>query len=102
MSGKFLLYSALGITAVLLLTSDRARTIRNRVEDTAKDNMKKLQKRLNRLAGDTTATLAELKELLSTEVEGLSDDARKRIEAILDGSGQSARKLGNSVSRQLS
>ena len=41
---KYILYSALGVAAVLLLTSDRANKIRNDVDDKTKELTGKLLK----------------------------------------------------------
>jgi len=38
---KFLLYAAAGVAAVLLLTSDRAKDMRDELEDQARDKAKK-------------------------------------------------------------
>ena len=98
---KYFLYAALGVAAVLLLTSDKAKDLRDDMEDKAMRNAKKWKNKLSRIGSDTTDTLADLKQLLSSEIEGLSDDARDRIEKILDGSVNSATKIKRSVTNHV-
>lgn len=95
---KYLLFTALGVAAVLLLTSDRAKELR----DEAEDNAKKWAVKFKRISNGTGDTLAELKNLLSNEIEGLSDDARERIENIINGTTKSVKKAGKNLNSQLS
>lgn len=95
---KFVLFAALGVAAVLFLTSDKGKEMR---EDLA-DNAKKLKKKLGKMGSGATDTLAELKEMLGNEIEGLSDDARERIETIISSGTKTAGKLKKNVSQQLS
>lgn len=94
---KYLLFGALGVAAVLLLTSDSAKEMRDSLEEKAMKNAKKLKKSLGKLGTGASDSLSELKELLSSEIEGLSDDARERIEGILNGSAKTASKMKKSV-----
>lgn len=50
---KYLLYTSLGIAAVLLLTSDKAKDIRDKVEERAKENAKLLKSKLSRMRSAT-------------------------------------------------
>ena len=99
---KYVLFTALGIAAVLLLTSDRAKEMRDELEDTTKKNAKKWKDKLVRIGGDASDKLADLKALLSNEIAGLSDDARERIEHILDGTGKTAAQIKKNVRTHLS
>ena len=99
---KYVLWTALGMVAVLLLTSEKARGIRKDMEDKAMENAKKWKSKLGKISNDTADTIVDLRNMLSSEIEGLSDDARKRIEDILDGTTKSATKIKRSVSGQLS
>jgi gas vesicle protein len=99
---KYLLFAGLGIAAVILLTSDRAREIREDIEDNAKKNAKKWKQKLANIGNETSDTLADLKNMLSCEIEGLSDDARERIEHILNDTTKTADKIKSNVSKQLS
>ena len=99
---KYVLFAALGVAAVLLLTSDKAKELREGIEDSAKENAKKWKNKLAKIGSSTSDTLDDLKDMLSSEIEGLSDDARARIEAIINGTGKSASKIKKSVSSQLS
>ena len=86
----------------MLLTSDKAKEIREDLEEKAMENAKKWKTKLAKIGNSTSDTLADLRDLLGSEIEGLSDDARERIEAILDGSMKSAGKIKRNVSNQLS
>src|SRR5471030_1268614 len=99
---KYVLFTALGIAAVLLLTSDSAKEMREELEEAAKKNAKKWKSKLSKMGADTADTIADLKDMLSNEIEGLSDDARERIEGILDGTAKSASRIKKNVTSQLS
>jgi len=99
---KYVLFAALGIAAVLLLTSDSAKEIREDLEEKTKKNAKKWKNKLSKMGADTADTISDLKDMLSNEIEGLSDDARERIEGILNGSAKSAAKIKGNLSKQLS
>ena len=99
---KYLLFAGLGVAAIILLTSDRAREIREDIEDNARKNAKKWKQKLANIGSETSDTLADLKNMLSNEIEGLSDDARKRIEHILNDTTKTADKIKSNVSKQLS
>jgi len=90
---KYLLYGALGAAVVLLLTSDKANGIRNDIADKAMDNADKLKDKLKSMGSSASKRLSEVKDLLEGEMEGLSDDARKRIQNVLDGATNGAAKL---------
>ena len=99
---KYVLFAALGIAAVILLTSDTAKEMREELEEKAKKNAKKWKNKLSKMGADTSDTIADLKDMLSNEIEGLSDDARERIENILDGTAKSTNKIKRNLSKQLS
>ena len=92
-TAKFVLFGALGAAALLLLTSERARKIRVGIEDKAKENADVLKDKLWSLTGSASHTVTELKELLADEVDGLSAEARARIEAILNKTVKSTNGL---------
>ncbi len=99
---KYVLFAALGVATLLLLTSDTAKDLRDDLEEGAKKNAKKWKNKLARIGSSTADTVADLKEMLSSEIEGLSDDARARIEAIIDGTAKSSSKIKGTVSKQFS
>ena len=99
---KYLLFAGLGVAAIILLTSDRAREIREDIEDSARKNAKKWKQKLGDIGSETFDTLADLKNMLSNEIEGLSDDARERIEHILNETTKTADQIKSNVSKQLS
>jgi Skp family chaperone for outer membrane proteins len=57
---RFLLFTGLGVAAVLLLTSDRAKELRNTVDD----NAKRMADRLKAMNKNGRAKLADLKETI--------------------------------------
>ena len=99
---KYVLFAALGVAAVLLLTTDKGKEMREDMEDVAKKNAKKWKEKLAKIGSSTSDTIADLKDMLSSEIEGLSDDARERIEAIVSGAAKSSNKIKKNVSKQLS
>lgn len=99
---KFVLFAALGVAAVLLLTSDSAKELREELEENAMKNAKKWKKKLGQMGSDATDKLADLKSMVSSEIEGLSDDARERIETILNDTTKAAGKVKAAASKQLS
>ena len=101
-TAKYLLFGALGVAAVLLLTSEKARKVRLDLEDKAKDNADKWKEKLASMGNSASKTVGELKELLGSEMEGLSDDARERIERVLNKSARSANGLKKNISNQFS
>ena len=70
----------MGIVAGLLLAPQKGEELR---EDIA-DNAKKLKKNLYKMAGKGAAELADLKDLLSEEVDGLSESMRHRLLTMLN------------------
>jgi len=99
---KYVLLGAIGLAAVLLLTSDSTKEMRDDLAEKAKKNAKKWKNRLNSMGSDAADTIADLKDMLSNEIEGLSDDARERIETVLNSSTKAANKTKKNLSRQLS
>jgi len=95
---KIFLFAAVGVAAVLLLTSDKAKELRNDAED----NAKKWKKKFYKLAGSTADSVTDLKDIIGSEIEGLGDDARERIMTILNESGKSGKRIKKNISGQLS
>jgi len=60
-TAKFLLYTALGVAAVLLLTSDKAKEVRDDLEDKAKDRAKQWKEKWSKVASDTNGMVSDLK-----------------------------------------
>ena len=99
---KYLLFAGLGVAALLLLTSDKAVELREELEENARENAKKWKQKLARMGNDTSDKLADLRNLLASEIDGLSDDARQRIENIIDGTTKTAGKIKKNLNSQLS
>ena len=58
---KFLLYTALGAAAILLLTSDKAKEMRDNLEDKAKESAKKWKEKLAKASANADGMVADLK-----------------------------------------
>ncbi|MCW3122730.1 MAG: hypothetical protein JWQ38_2222 [Flavipsychrobacter sp.] len=99
---KYVLFAALGLAAVIFLTSDTAKELREDLEANAKKNAKKLKKKFGKIGSDATDKLADLRDMVSNEIEGLSDDARERIESILNDTAKTAGKVKANAGKQLS
>ncbi len=100
MKRSHLVLGALGAAAVgttLLFTTDKGKGIRNNISG----NLDDWKKRLQKMAKSTTSELSDLQRLVSREVEGLGDDARQRIQAILDESASTAKELKGKMRRHL-
>lgn len=95
---KYLLLAAAAGAAVWYLRSEKSKDLRNAVADRAKH----LKKKMTRLGGDAADRLSELKDVMSTEMEGLSADTRKRVESLLNGTSKQANKFKNNIGHQLS
>ena len=57
---KFLLYTALGAAAILLLTSDKAKEMRDDLEDKAKEKAKLWKQKLARAGANADGVISEL------------------------------------------
>ncbi len=77
---SFISGALLGVAAGLLLAPQKGEDLR---EDIA-DNAKKMKKNLYKMAGKGAAELADLKDILSDEVEGLSESMRHRLLTVLN------------------
>lgn len=99
---KYVLFGALGLAVVALLSTEKAQDLREQMQDAAMKRAKKLQKKLGKLGASTIDSVADFKDMLSNEIEGLSDDARERITKILDGAAQEGTKAKKNLSQQLS
>ncbi len=84
MRAKILIFGALGAAAVMMLTSERARTMREKLEEKAKEKAGKWNRKLRKLGHNTTSTIDDLRALLNTEIDGLSEKARATIEEALN------------------
>ncbi len=58
---KFLLYAAIGVAVVLLLTTDKAKEMRDDLEDQARDKAKKWKSKWSKLNKDTSDLVGDLK-----------------------------------------
>ena len=87
--GKILVFAVFGAAVVMLFTTKKGKKIREELADSAGDWGDKLSE----LAEKASCTAKDLTKLISKEVGGLSDDARKRIATILEEGTTSAKKV---------
>jgi gas vesicle protein len=95
---KVLMIAAIGLAIGLLATSDKGEDLR----ESLMDNANKWKKKLGRLTSETGDELADLKNMVSREIEGIGSDVRDRIMAILDEGADSAKTIHKKVGKQLS
>lgn len=96
-TAKYVLFAALGAGAVILLTSEKARDVREGIED----NARQLRRRLRGIGRDANATIDDLKKLLDYEIDGLTDDARRRIEHILAGATNTDGQVKKNMAKEM-
>jgi len=99
---KYVLLGALGLAVVALLSTDKAKELREEMQDEAIKRAKKLQKKLSKMGASTIDSVADFKDMLGSQIEGLSDDARESIEKILDTAQKEGTKAKKNLSQQLS
>ncbi len=90
---KYVIFAALGVAAVALLTSDSTQEWR----DDMADNAKKWKGKLKKFGGKAASSIDDLQDMLVNEVEGLSDDARTRIASILEGASKTTDSVKKSA-----
>jgi gas vesicle protein len=95
-TSKFLAGALVGLVAGLLLAPEKGEDLRNNIADSAE----KWKRKLDRMRGKTGAELEDLRDLLESEVEGLSDDVRHRILTILEESKDSALAIKNNIAAE--
>ena len=95
---KYVLFGAVGLAAILLLSTDQAKELREAAMQKAKD----LRKRLRKLNDGASDAVADFRDMMGSEMEGLSDDARERIETILEKAKKDVEKIKKSLNMELS
>jgi gas vesicle protein len=98
MNTKLLVFALFGAAVVLLFTTDKGKEIREDIADSAEDWGDKLSE----LAEKASCSAKDLKNLVSKQVSGLTDEARDRIAAIIDEGSKSAKKMKKTAESQLS
>ncbi len=83
--GRFITGVLLGVGVGLLLAPEKGEDTREAIADTAGQ----LRDKFNKLVGKAGAHLEDVKKMLASEVSGLSDDVRSRINTILEEAGES-------------
>jgi gas vesicle protein len=104
-TSRLLLIAAAGSAIALLLTTKKGKKITSDLANNAgewKDEFIKLANQYGDKLANYGGKLSSLKNLVSNEIEGLSDEAREKISAILDEGASSAKKVKSKVGSQLS
>jgi gas vesicle protein len=94
---KLLVFAAIGVAAGLLLTTEKGAALREDLADAAGD----WKEKLNKLARKSGSQLSDLRDLVSKEISGLSDDTRQRITDILDEGEGKAKNMRKKVSSEM-
>ena len=81
-TSRFLAGAMVGLVAGLMLAPDKGENTRQNLAETAD----KWRDKLNRLVGKASVHMADLRDFLEQDIEGLSEDVRNRIKTILDES----------------
>ena len=92
---KFLTGLLFGVGIGLLLAPEKGEDTRESIADTAED----WKNKFNKLVGKAGAQLDDVKKMLASEVSGLTDDARSRINTILEEAGDKAQEKTNGQSK---
>lgn len=77
---KFMIGLLMGVGIGILIAPEKGEDTRESIAETAEN----LKNTFNRLVGKAKTQLSDLKEVLEAQIEGLSDDARSRINTILE------------------
>lgn len=80
MSSRFLTGVVTGVVIGLLIAPEKGSELRENLTDSAN----RWRDQFNRLLGRAGARVDDLRTMLANEVDGLTDDMRTRINAILD------------------
>ena len=94
---KILTGLAIGAGVYYLYNTEKGDELREDIADSLKD----LKKKMDKMAGKAGAELADVQKLMSKQIEGISDDARKKIMDILDEGADYAQKARNTVNRMM-
>ena len=98
---KYLLFAALGAAALLLLTSDATKEMRDEIEENAKKNTAKWMKKLGQVSSNAGDKLSRLKDMLGDEIEGLSADSRKHMEQMVNDAIKTGSAIKSNVGKHL-
>jgi gas vesicle protein len=90
-SSTLLILAGLGIAALLLTKTEKGK----KLTDDILDNTDEWKEKLSKLANSTGSQLNDLKKMISKEIEGLSNEARKAIESILEEASAAAKNAKN-------
>lgn len=96
-TSKFFAGALVGLVAGLLLAPEKGEDLRNDIADTAG----KLKKKFNKLTGQTSAELSDLKAILEDEISGLNEDVRHRLLTILNETEDTAKKVKRNIASEL-
>lgn len=94
---KILTGVAIGAGVYYLYNTEKGEELREDIADSLKD----LRKKMDKMAGKAGAELSDLQKMVSKQIDGVSDDARKKIMDILDEGMDQAKKSKNAVNRMM-
>jgi len=94
---RFIAGTILGVTIGLLLAPKKGEEMRHDIVDHAE----RFKKKWDKMVGNTSAEVAELKKILGHEVEGLNEDVRQRLLIMLEETLDSGERIGSGIKRGL-
>jgi len=96
-TSNFVAGALVGLLVGLLVAPEKGEDLRDDIADTAD----KWKKRIYKLTGKANKELSDLRKSLENEIDGMSEDVRRRILTILDESVDAARSVKGHVSNGL-
>lgn len=94
---KILTGVAIGAGLYYLYNTEKGEEVRADIADSLKD----LKKKMDKMAGKAGAELADVQKMVGSRVEGMSEEARRKIMDILDEGMDQAKKGKNAVNRMM-
>jgi len=88
-TSNFIAGALTGLLVGLLVAPEKGEDLRDDIMDGAV----KWKKKIYKMTGKANKELADLRKSLETEIDGMSDDVRRRILTILDESVDAARSI---------
>lgn len=92
-ASKFLAGAIVGVVVGMMIAPETGEEFRANLGD----RVDGLRKKLNRLSGNAMDKLDDLRSVLDNEIEGLTDDARKKIVKILDDAKAKTQNLSTEI-----
>ncbi len=96
-TSKFFAGALIGLVTGLLIAPEKGEDLRSEIADKAED----VKKRLYRIAGKTSTELADLKKILSNEIDGLGDDVRAHMLTIINETAERTNNIKKNIGKEI-